>query len=252
MGQLFLIPTPIAPGQMLESTARTMLIKAWEQGPASSLFLIETPKAGRAQWAQFGLPREAISHLIAYNEQTRQELLPTVIQALLQGKTVYLMTDGGLPAFMDPGAELVRACHEHKICVRATPFPNSVLLALALSGFPHQQFIFEGALPRESQARLQALQEYWRRPSTVVLLDAPYRLQKILQMLLEISMGRVGHREIFLALDLQSNAERHLLFSSQDISSLQKELDRQLNNKYEFILVIGPLGLEHQRWSAQK
>ena len=55
----------------------------------------------------------------------------------------------------------------------------------------------------------------------------------------------------FLALDLQSDGAPFAL-SSQDISSLQKELDRQLNNKYEFILVIGPLGLEHQRWSAQK
>ncbi|OFZ12659.1 MAG: hypothetical protein A2X86_15175 [Bdellovibrionales bacterium GWA2_49_15] len=239
-GQLFLIPTPIAPGQMLESTAHSLLLKAWEQASESSLFLIETPKAGRAQWAQFGLPREAIPHLIAYNEQTRQELLPTVIEGLLQGKSVYLMTDGGLPAFMDPGAELVRACQERKILVRATPFANSVLLALALSGFPHQQFTFEGALPRESEMRLQALKDYWRRPSTILVLDAPYRMQKILQMLLEISSSSGVHRELFLALDLQHDNERHLFFSSREIAHFQREL----NNKYEFILVIGPLKFE--------
>ncbi|MBI2520289.1 MAG: hypothetical protein HYV97_07720 [Bdellovibrio sp.] len=237
-GQLFLIPTPIAPGQRLESSAHDLLLKAWMQDQESSLFLIETPKAGRAQWAQFGLPREAIPHLMAYNEQTRQELLPILIAALLQGKKVYLMTDGGLPAFMDPGAELVRSCHEREIPVRSTPFCNSVLLALALSGLCHQQFIFEGALPRESEDRLRALQQYWHQPSTVVILDAPYRLPKLLQILVQISLSSGVHRELFLALDLQSDAERHMLCSSRDLSSLQKEL----NNKYEFILVIGPIG----------
>ncbi len=240
-GKLFLIPTPIAPGQMLESAAQAMLLQAWQERPENSLFLIETPKAGRAQWAQFGLPREAIPHLIAYNEQTREQSLPAIIEALLHGKNVYLMTDGGLPAFMDPGAELVQACHERKIAVRSSPFPNSVLLALALSGFPHQQFLFEGALPRESDERLQALKDYWRRPSTLVLLDAPYRLPKLLQMFSELSASTGTHRNLFLGLDLQHDNERHLLFSSHDISSVQAEL----NNKYEFILIIAPIG-----WSS--
>lgn len=204
-GKLTLIPTPIDEQSPLESIAKEILLNAIEKG--DSLFIVEELKACRRRWVRFGLPREVINDFVPLNEHNTSKMTGEIIQKLKQGLDAYIMSDGGLPAFMDPGMELVRACHENNIVVTSTPFCNSISLALALSGIDHRRFSFEGFLPRKSDERKEIIKLIDKKKQTIVLMDTPYRLKSTLEDLKDIK------RNIFLAMDLNSEKEE-LLFGN--------------------------------------
>lgn len=226
MKTLTLIPTPIDDETMLEETARKLLLlKALEP---TSLILVEEHKNTRRRWLHWGLPREAIEKFILYNEHTRDELNEKILSELKNGKDAYLMSDCGLPAFCDPGSELVRLCHQRKIKVTSTPFPNSIALAMALSGIPHDRFIFEGFVPK-GEGRAEALKRMAKEKSVQILMDTPYRLKKLLTELSEYA----PNREAFLALDLNQKTEELYLMP---LHSLLLKID---DKSREFILILG-------------
>lgn len=225
---LILVPTPIDEENPLEGTALDLLKTACEDG---SFIAIEDLKPGRRRWIRWGLPREKVDDLILYNEHTRDELNQDLIQKMKSGKKLFLMSDGGLPAFCDPGQELVNLCHEHDIKVTSTPFYNSTILALALSGFPHQKFIFEGFLPAKKDERESALKKVLENRNTIILMDTPYRLKSLLLDLDKFS----PRREIFLAMDLNAKEEALLRGTPKQIS---KKIE---NFKREFVLVLSPV-----------
>ena len=225
-GKLILIPTPIDDLSPLEPVALSLLQKASTDN--KSVIAVEDAKPGRRRWLHWGLPREAIAEFVLYNEHTRKEELPLLIEKLRSGHDVYLMSDGGLPAFCDPGLELVDACHEKNITVTATPFCNSIALALALSGFNHDKFIFNGFLSAKKEERQIQLSELLKNKVTQVLMDTPYRLSKLISELAQLS----PQKQVFLAMNL--NHPNELLLRGP-ASLLQKKVEGQ---KAEFILVI--------------
>lgn len=225
-GKLILIPTPIDEENPLEETAKQLILSACEK--KNSIFAIEELKAGRRRWLRFGLPREEIENFVLYNEHTRNDESNKLISELQRGKDVYIMSDGGLPAFCDPGKELVELCHQQSIQVTATPFPNSVVLALALSGFKHEKFMFAGFLQRESSKRKDELKRILKSQLTTIIMDTPYRMTKLLT---EISNMEPG-RKIFLAMDLGSKEEQLL------VGKVNQILKKVTGQKREFILVI--------------
>lgn len=226
MGKLILVPTPIDDESPLEPTALGLLKQAVSD--KKSIICVEDAKPGRRRWLHWGLPREAIDEFVLFNEHTRREEQPQLIEKLSSGYDVYLMSDGGLPAFCDPGKELVNACHESNIKVTSTPFSNSVSLAMALSGFDHEKFVFQGFLPAKKEERARALKELVKEKRTQVLMDTPYRMVKLLNELSETCPDR----ELFLAMDLNQPKERLLRGKA---SLLAKNLD---GLKAEFILII--------------
>src|SRR5262245_28844563 len=133
-GTLTLVPTPIDEASPLESRALELL-KAAALDPDHNLVVVEELKACRRRWLAWGLPRETIEHFRTYNEHDAASSSQALVQELKAGKNVFLMSDGGLPAFCDPGVELVDACHKARIRVTSTPFPHAPALAVALSGF---------------------------------------------------------------------------------------------------------------------
>ena len=177
LGTLTLVATPIEEENILHPKAQELLLGACEQGNA--LFCVEEAKSGRRRWLRYGLPREKIADFILYNEHTRDKEKFSLLSELKSGKDVYLMSDCGLPAFCDPGAELVDLCHQHGTGLRATPFCNSMVLAVALSGFCQDQFFFGGFLPKESSSRKELLKKYLKQEQLVVLMETPYRYKKL-------------------------------------------------------------------------
>lgn len=230
-GVLTLVPIPIDEDSQLAQDAKLALEQAFEKG---DLILVEEAKPCRKRWLHYGLPREAISSFIIYNEHSRDELSVKIVSELKKGKNAYLMSDCGIPAFCDPGRELVELCHEHNIKVSSTSFSNSVILAVALSGFDHSRFVFEGFISSKSGIRQKELKRILQEKSMSVLMDTPYRLKRLLEDLSELNTNR----EIFLAMDLNYPNEELLRGS---VSSLIKKVGEQ---KREFILLIGP---EHVR-----
>ncbi len=223
-GKLTLIPTPIDEENPLEQTAFDLLNKASKD--ENSLILIEDLKPGRRRWLRWGLPREQVEKFVLYNEHTRIEIIDQLISHLKSGKNLFLMSDGGLPAFCDPGKELVSRCHDEKIIVTSSPFSNSISLAIALSGFQHDQFVFAGFLPRKSEDREKALKELINEKRTIVLMDTPYRLNKLLDEV------RPFNRRVFLGINLNQSNEVLLRGNVQSIQAKVKGL------KEEFILII--------------
>lgn len=227
-GTLTLIPTPIDDDSPLCIRARMILELAVKK---KQIILVEEIKAGRRRWLHFGLPREAIEDFILYNEHTRDELNAELIKKLNRGQNVYLMSDCGLPAFCDPGQELVNLCHQNKVKVTSTPFSNSVSLAIALSGLPHNRFIFEGFIPVNKELRTKAIKRIINQPEMSIVMDTPYRLARILD---ELDLHNCS-REIFLGLDLNQKTEE--LYRG-DIKSIKNQVTEL---KREFILIIGSI-----------
>ncbi|WP_433023448.1 16S rRNA (cytidine(1402)-2'-O)-methyltransferase [Kribbella sp. CA-294648] len=116
------------------------------------------------------------------NERQRTDEL---VQALLEGQTVAVVTDAGMPSVSDPGYRLVAAAIEAGIQVTAVPGPSAVLTALALSGLPVDRFTFEGFLPRKSGERAKRFAELAREQRTMIFFEAPHRLAASLKDLAE-------------------------------------------------------------------
>lgn len=229
MGELILVPTPIQEDHPLESVARERLLA--DALKENIILCVEEHKVGRQRWLKWGLPREAIEKFVLFNEHTQSKIQGDLIRELKSGKTIYLLSDCGLPAFCDPGQSLVDACHRNQLKVTSTPYPNSISLALALSGFSHQSFVFSGFVPIKEPERSEWMKKELKRPETLIWMETPYRLKKLIEELDKVKI----EREIFLGCDL-GGAEESLLRGST--ASLLKRLEGQ--DKREFVMVIAP------------
>lgn len=226
-GKLILVPTPIDEETPLEGVAKERLLSACQQ---NAVFAIEDLKPGRRRWLRWGLPREQVEHFVLYNEHTREEAIEKLLGELKRGRDVYLMSDAGLPAFCDPGQQLVDRAHLNGITVTATPFANSIALAMALSGYPHDRFVFEGFIPVKEPQRAKVLQEIAVEKRPVIVMETPYRLSKLLQELEQT----MPEREICLAAGL-GMAEEAVVRGKP--TALKARFEAQ---KIPFVLVISP------------
>ncbi|MEJ8669747.1 MULTISPECIES: 16S rRNA (cytidine(1402)-2'-O)-methyltransferase [unclassified Streptomyces] len=124
--------------------------------------------------------------VVSYFEGNEAARTPELVEALLEGSRVLLVTDAGMPSVSDPGYRLVAAAVEKDIKVTAVPGPSAVLTALALSGLPVDRFCFEGFLPRKAGERLSRLKEVAGERRTLVYFEAPHRLDDTLAAMAEV------------------------------------------------------------------
>lgn len=224
-GKLTLIPTPISEDYMLHPEAILSLQNAFDQ---KEIILVEDHKVARRRWLKWGLPREAIETFELYNEHNQKSSIPQIIESLKKGRNVYLMSDCGIPAFCDPGQYLVDACHKSGITVTSTPFDNSIVLALALSGYPANEFLFAGFIPKKNPEKSDFYLNVKNRKMTTLFMDTPYHLEGVLRDLAQI----MPSHEIFLGLNLCSSNQ--VLFRGK-VQSALKKFEGQ---KAEFIAVM--------------
>ncbi|MCP4914744.1 MAG: hypothetical protein GY909_16625 [Oligoflexia bacterium] len=227
-GTLYLIPTPIDEDSKLESHAFDLLLKASE---AKETIVIEDLKPGRRRWLRWGLPREQVESFVLYNEHSWNKECENLVNELKNGKNVYIMSDGGLPCYCDPGRQLVERCHQLNIKVTSTPFPHSIALALAMSGFELIPYQFLGFPPAKREEREDFLKDMLKNKMLTVIMDTPYRLEKLLTQLKEISNAMGIKKEIFLAMDLNQETEEYYR------GTLSKIKESGLG-KREFILIL--------------
>ncbi|MFE2088374.1 16S rRNA (cytidine(1402)-2'-O)-methyltransferase [Streptomyces sp. NPDC059460] len=124
--------------------------------------------------------------VVSYFEGNESARTPELVEALMGGARVLLVTDAGMPSVSDPGYRLVAAAVEKDIKVTAVPGPSAVLTALALSGLPVDRFCFEGFLPRKAGERLSRLREVADERRTMVFFEAPHRLDDTLAAMAEV------------------------------------------------------------------
>lgn len=123
--------------------------------------------------------------VVSYFEGNEQARTPVLLDALLAGERVVLVTDAGMPSVSDPGYRLVAAAVERDVPVTAVPGPSAVLTALAVSGLPVDRFCFEGFLPRKAGERARRLAALAGEERTMVFFEAPHRTEAALAAMAE-------------------------------------------------------------------
>ena len=113
--------------------------------------------------------------VVSYFEGNESARTPELLEALIAGQRVVLVTDAGMPSVSDPGYRLVVAAVEHDITITSVPGPSAVLTALAVSGLPVDRFCFEGFLPRKAGERARRLTALAGEERTLVFFEAPHR-----------------------------------------------------------------------------
>ncbi|GAB6986235.1 16S rRNA (cytidine(1402)-2'-O)-methyltransferase [Nocardioides pyridinolyticus] len=127
--------------------------------------------------------------VVSYFEGNESARTPVLLEALLAGERVLLVTDAGMPSVSDPGYRLVAAAVEHDVPVTAVPGPSAVLTALAVSGLPVDRFCFEGFLPRKAGERSRRLASLATEERTMVFFEAPHRTEAALAAMAEALGG---------------------------------------------------------------
>lgn len=128
---------------------------------------------------------EVGGRVVSYFEGNEAARTPALLEELLGGARVLLVTDAGMPSVSDPGYRLVAACVEAGVAVTAVPGPSAVLTALAVSGLPVDRFCFEGFLPRKAGERSRRLAGLAAEERTMVFFEAPHRTQAALEAMAE-------------------------------------------------------------------
>lgn len=205
-GTLYLIPTTLGEGSDLSA-----ILPEQARRLAASLrtFVTEHPKTARQFLKQTGtavaLQEIRMSTL---DEHTRPDELASLLQPLLDGEDVGLLSEAGCPAVADPGATLVRLAHARNIRVVPLVGPSSILLALMGSGLNGQSFAFLGYLPAEKSERIKKIQEIeqlsLRLNQTQIFIETPYRNQQMLQ---DLVAACAGETELCVATDLTLASE---------------------------------------------
>ena len=123
--------------------------------------------------------------VVSYFEGNETARTPSLVEAMLAGERVLLVTDAGMPSVSDPGYRLVAAALEAGVDVIAVPGPSAVLTALAVSGLPVDRFCFEGFLPRKAGERARRLADLAAEQRTMVFFEAPHRTETALAAMAE-------------------------------------------------------------------
>ena len=219
-GTLYLVATPI--GNLEDMTFRVIrtlkevdLIAAEDTRNSIRLlnhFEIQTP-------------------MTSYHEYNKYEKGRKLVEKLIEGQNIALITDAGTPGISDPGEELVRMCYEAGIQVTSLPGAAACITALTMSGLPTRRFAFEAFLPSDKKEREQVLAELGTETRTIILYEAPHRLVKTLKLLAE----RLGeNRRITVCRELTKKHETAFATTIEEAAAYYEANDP----KGECVLVI--------------
>lgn len=169
--------------------------------------------------------------MTSYHEFNKVEKARVLVEKMLKGETVALITDAGTPGISDPGEELVRQCIEAGIKVTPVPGAAACINALIMSGMPTRRFCFEAFLPSDKKEKADVLEQLKTEQRTIIIYEAPHRL---LRTLTELESALGGMRKIAVCKEL---TKRHETVYRDTISGA---LDYYTANepKGEYVLVI--------------
>ena len=218
-GQLYLCATPI--GNLEDMTFRAVRILK-----EVDLIAAEDTRNSIKLLNHF----EIKTKMTSYHEFNKVEKARYLVDKMLEGLNVAVITDAGTPGISDPGEELVRQCYEAGITVTSVPGACAAVNALIISGRPTRRFAFEAFLPADKKERKEILETLEQETRTVILYEAPHRLLKTLNELHEV----LGNRKISLCKELTKRYENVFNTTIKDAVSYYEENEP----RGEFVLVI--------------
>lgn len=201
-GTLYIVATPI--GNLQDISFRALEILKSVDYIASE----DTRVSGRL------LSRYEIdTRQTSFFEHNEKVKAPKIIQDIIDGKSIALITDAGTPLISDPGYRLVVLAVENNIDVIPIPGASSVTAALSISGFPTNSFCFEGYPPRTAGKLKRFFENLKDERRTIILFETPHRIKKSLAAMLDV----MGEREIFIARELTKKFEEKIRGNISDI-----------------------------------
>ena len=218
-GTLYLVATPI--GNLGDMTPRALEVLA-----AADLIAAEDTRRTLQLLNHFSIKGK----LIHYDENNKEKQGPVLLQELLEGKNIALVTDAGFPGISDPGEAMAKLAIEKGVTVVPVPGANACLTALVASGLPSTPFFFGAFLPKSKKNRKEQLEKWKNIPATVVLYEAPHRIVDVLEEIL----AAWGDRQMAFGRELTKLHEEFWRGTvSQAIAYLKENSPRG-----EFVLVI--------------
>ncbi|MFQ6110445.1 MAG: 16S rRNA (cytidine(1402)-2'-O)-methyltransferase [Nitrospinota bacterium] len=136
--------------------------------------------------------------LTSYHDHNKERRTPRLVEGLLKGSSIALVSDAGTPGISDPAYYLVRRCLDRGVPVVPVPGPSAVAAALSAAGLPTNRFSFEGFLPPKGEKRRRRLMALREERQTLVLYESPYRVIRLLGEIAEV----MGDREVAIAREL--------------------------------------------------
>ncbi len=227
-GILYIVATPI--GNLEDITLRAVRV----------LKEVDLIAAEDTRHTRHLLDRYQIeTQLTSYHDHNKEEKAPVLVARLLEGKNIALVSDAGTPGISDPGYFLINLAVDQKVPVVPIPGATAAIAALSISGLPTDSFVFEGFLPAKHIARLKRLQEIAKEERTIIFYEAPHKIIKTVEDLLEV----FGDRRAVMTRELTKVHE-------ETIRGTLAELLKHLQTgsiKGEFTLIVHGFSAEPQK-----
>jgi 16S rRNA (cytidine1402-2'-O)-methyltransferase len=220
-GHLYLVATPI--GNLEDITHRALRILR-----EVDLIACEDTRHTRKLLDHYGISKP----LTSYHEHNEAARAQELVEKLLAGASVALVSDAGMPLVSDPGYRVAAAAIAAGIQVIPVPGPSAVVAALAASGLPTDSFYFGGFLPAKSGQRIRTLESLREHPSTLIFYEAPHR---ILAALADVEQV-LGTRHVVVAREL---TKIHEEFLRGPVAEVRATLESRSATKGEITLLIG-------------
>lgn len=210
IGKLYIVPTPI--GNLEDITFRAVNILKDVDYIAA-----EDTRHTQKLLNHFDIQKQTIS----YHEHNKESRTSELIDKLIEGHNLALVSDAGMPAISDPGYELVKAAVEKGISVVVLPGANAAVSALVGSGLPTEKFYFYGFLPRKKQQIEKELLKLKKIEETIIFYESPFRVKQTLQMVEKV----YGDRRVVLVRELSKIHEQYVRASVKELLDYLNEHD---------------------------
>ena len=218
-GKLYICPTPI--GNLEDITYRTLRVLN-----EVDLIAAEDTRHSMKLLNHFEISKPLTSYF-EHNKDTKGIYL---INKLLEGENIALISDAGMPGISDPGEDLIRLAIENNIEVDVLPGASAFVIALVGSGLNTYKFAFEGFLDRDKKLRRSRLEEVTEEERTMIFYESPHRLKDTLKDMLKI----LGNRKISVNRELTKKYQEVIREDIETVINIFNEKEA----KGEFVLIV--------------
>ncbi len=218
-GTIYLVPTPI--GNMSDLSQRII-----DTLSSVDIVACEDTRHSGSLLKKLDIKKR----LVSYHEFNESERAAQLIEAVKNGQSVAVITDGGSPGISDPAYRIVKIAIENNLTIIPLPGPTAFVPALTASGLPTDRFLFEGFLSNKSAARKKRLTQLLDFPHTIILYESPHRIEKTVADIFEV----MGDRQIAIAREISKKFEQFIRGSVSEV----QEILTQKKLKGEIVIVL--------------
>ena len=218
-GKLFICPTPI--GNLEDMTYRTIRILN-----EVDLIAAEDTRHSIKLLNHFEISKP----LTSYHEHNKDSKGGYLINKLLEGENIALISDAGMPGISDPGEDIIKQAIEHNIDIEVLPGATASITALVGSGLETAKFAFEGFLDRDKKVRRNQLEELKEERRTIIFYESPHRLKDTLKDMLKV----LGNRRIAVNREITKKYQEIIREDIETVINIFNEKEV----KGEFVLIV--------------